>query len=1556
MSDIVKKLSLNKHPSDVPNYSLIQAKNVKLSNDIRRIVNEEGLIENDIIKAAIVKRYGGANWIICGVIPTSDELIIFTCQVDPAASSHYHDVCKIFRYNETYNKCIIVNDQWKWYGGKLRGTYTYNVNNHLIVQLAEDPYDLEEYNDRPAGEQAPNIKVPLKSFDFDDWNIITNKDLGNCIDGQVLFVDERKVNNTVDNDNTSISERFGNRADYVNAIVPQVPVCNVTWQGLINGNAIKGVYSFFIRYKIDCWGNYTQWYSIGTPITVDSIEKNAVSRYNWYFNYKDLDDESGYSMGCVDFYSNTRDFCEFLPKIRFKFDGTYEYLNFQKYQIGIIIKRLDTTKSYRTDDFDRYDPVNGNTVKNIYEYIFNKEKLLDISLNELTLSKYNYYNVKNTINYQNRNYISNYTETNYNISEKEAGLFDNNGYNIADLCKLQGFVYSPYVRIDKNAPEREQYQDHVDIIYDEFCYDTNYIHAGTPAKGKNKLDQAQSWEKVKGYEYGQWRSTVGGWRTGSHLAVPLHEILGIDRNKDITVNNKTGKAYTFVIYQQNGRDAFTWWNKDDCRCIFGEVSGSGFKPIGVTVTVTYDGKSISLNGDLNWISALHPMLDYTTSFDSRLVHRTLVPGEVYSFYLHFIDKYGHSTSGFKIPNKEVPTHEGFRLDAKLSDVFKDYKSDKDPQLNVIRDMYKNNPSKWKDYKLYHFINSAEVHTDINKYGYYRNYKFGYYANTSGDSFHRLPFYSFTGSTDRPQPLVFGVKCELNASIKKYLEDKGYVGYYLSYEKAEPMSRVVGFASETDASEDIDSHPVNHDLDGIPNKEKNKGDYNGRANYYRGNNNICTGGPDGTQISHKHLYVYSDDLNTASKIKVDFNAITFRWGQFDYRGFWQDQGTNKVAEYRANLNLPEYNSMYSPNDKIAYPIDEYEILVGDNTNNRGKGTRVQINNPGIFNRDNAANNAIATIWSMNDNIYTNPNKELVRINNIRLFDQIEDASNYDNTFGAYPGCITFNSTLVFRRTGARWDEQWTTVKGIDGCRYYFLGQGAYNVVSPQRLVQFPCYFHRFFESKQENNKPDQKYFILNIDNQARFNDEKDTKRIAALPNDSLYFHGGPNVLFPGRPVMPIQTLDMYKYIFPDEVIYDKLLMAYNPNMRNITTYNKTIRRSDVIQDESYVNAWRTFQPNGYRIITENKGDIVNLVGIGLFLLAHTEHSMFMFDRSAALQTQDKDVMLSMPDAFDTKYVEVYTSDKGFAGIQDRFASIIGEFGYVFYNNDFHRLFKFDEKQIKYIDEDVRLWLEEADPQSVRFANDKYNNRLMICARYGDHIDTLSYHNDTNTFISLHDYNFKYAYSTKVRNYMNYIDTNKSLIEYDHEYNYGRFNNRLSNDNNSTFLTLYKGNTHYNSFIDVIYNDSYELIKFLEYIRYKVKKITSYLDIGNPDNVSSPVEDEHWSAVGYANKSVPAYSGDILRIFNEYCDSLDMNINITNNPNVYNRYKLPYFELGNWNFNYFRNNIPAHPGEPSDRLRRIYGNQIVLRFVFDNNGNNRIEFETLDCVVSKQRNVR
>ena len=142
--NIQKKLSLNKHPGDCVPYSLVAAKNVKVSNDDRMIVNEEGLEDCKAI-ANSIHEDGINNFKIVGVIPTSTELILFVINVDNNESY-------IYRYNEESSSCYRVNSNWKYNGGKIKGTYTYNVKNHLIIAVAESD---------------ASINVPLKTINID---------------------------------------------------------------------------------------------------------------------------------------------------------------------------------------------------------------------------------------------------------------------------------------------------------------------------------------------------------------------------------------------------------------------------------------------------------------------------------------------------------------------------------------------------------------------------------------------------------------------------------------------------------------------------------------------------------------------------------------------------------------------------------------------------------------------------------------------------------------------------------------------------------------------------------------------------------------------------------------------------------------------------------------------------------------------------------------------------------------------------------------------------------------------------------------------------------------------------------------------------------------------------------------------------------------------------------------------------------------------------------------------------------------------------------------------
>lgn len=412
-----------------------------------------------------------------------------------------------------------------------------------------------------------------------------------------------------------------------------------------------------------------------------------------------------------------------------------------------------------------------------------------------------------------------------------------------------------------------------------------------------------------------------------------------------------------------------------------------------------------------------------------------------------------------------------------------------------------------------------------------------------------------------------------------------------------------------------------------------------------------------------------------------------------------------------------------------------------------------------------------------------------------------------------------------------------------------------------------------------------------------------------------------------------------------------LNAYNPNAvsNQITTYGKFIRRSNVLQSESTANAWRQFPADGYKIISENKGDIINILGIGIYLIAHCEHSMFIFNRDSTLATKDKDVQMYMPDAFDTEYQEVFTSEKGYGGLQDYNAFTCNETGYIFFDKSKRRIYRFDDKQLNDITDGIQSIIDNyvTEDTIIDMGMDKENNRL-ICSFTGENqIITLSYSFITSSWISIHNYSGKY-FNTKTELYL----TNDNALNYVY---------RLGNIKVNTFLDygnctipeskniFYLGDKNVGcAVIDIIFNLEFETIKLLNYICYAIK---------NSSNIN--------------------YSGDKILIFTNSCISSEWDIS-NEERNVPNLTKA-YYEHGKWNFNYFRNLInTVELQEPINRLTGKYnfsimdgeedritisknykasdslinGKYIGIRFIIHET-NSKVSLSNIECYVNKYR---
>ena len=421
--------------------------------------------------------------------------------------------------------------------------------------------------------------------------------------------------------------------------------------------------------------------------------------------------------------------------------------------------------------------------------------------------------------------------------------------------------------------------------------------------------------------------------------------------------------------------------------------------------------------------------------------------------------------------------------------------------------------------------------------------------------------------------------------------------------------------------------------------------------------------------------------------------------------------------------------------------------------------------------------------------------------------------------------------------------------------------------------------------------------------------------------------------------PQYVNDLYKL---DPIYYDytgKLLVNYDETLisNDLEEYINTVRRSDVIQSESIVNSWKYFRPENYKIITENKGAITNITGIGNYLFVHCEHSLFLFDITDSLQTADKNVQLLQPDTFDVAYKEVFTAEKGFGGLQDFTSWICDDFGYVFYDESSRNIYRFDSNQLVPMNDGIDKFIKLYQPNYMFMGNDRFNNRILFNLGFYKSIAgetiidniILSYSTITNSWVSTHSY-------TTADKFINlkdslYIlgrrDGNLTINQFDYvnEKDNPQYNDFsiLHNDYSVLPNTSILNTKNDSSFIDVIFvGDNYNKIKVLDFITYIINK-DSYDD-------------------GYTNLQ--------LEIYTNCCYSGV--IDISQERKKVSEYKKPYYDYERWNFNWFRNILNRFDnGEIVNRLtgkvieydvkvKRGYDNALmtgkyaVIRFIFKN----------------------
>ncbi len=1475
--DLVHKLNLNKHPKDNENLSLVNALNVKLSQDESCITNEESIKEFDFIKKYIINYF--ANEIIPAqefdriitIVPVTNELLIFaTCKAKPEGIF-------IFRYTEDETKTTriynnsgflgnIVNvdpatfeesnieaqdDNYlihrglTYHGGKIKTAFTYNTRNDLILAITE--YGVE------------GVDIPLRIINLGEFGYV------------------------------NIESQFPNDLLSIN---PEIKIPFVTDIEYTHGNTYKGWYYLFYRLKISNYSNdYTQWYPIGYPIYIDDINKNSIIKYIFnrdvsFFEYTNgwemiaPPTKKGFAVGATDNFSNEEDISNETFKIKLDTNkrGTFYY------QIGAICISKSYTKAFKSNDIIT---LNGG----LEEFIFNPKSMNDTSIDELIIDNYNPLNVQNITNYKNRLYISNY---------KEKSANKNIDYNIIDNISLN--LVKSYFN------EKSVVYDISVLTRDEIMVSNQY----TSDKDNSIL---------------------------------LSEYLGIEENSKVTITNDqttyTDSAKYFNIEVESGKWGYA-------KLFYRQYAGLGQVnkiPIGtennpISVISIHDtNKIITYNYKYHAISGGQPYINTKLDFNERKKNSTLIPGEIYNFFIHFVDKYGHATNGYRINNNHIiwktenSNTEIIPYKLTFGDI--DYYAALPIDDNIIYLDYETNEYKMNvdNIKFYenidtnNYILSGEYSNPeylrpllLNK-GFlkkeYSNFKwyqiidsadttnFNVFINSENDRLFKVPLdetfikYIKYSEDIRDEESIKYKHLKYLLKVQNVIIPDGYVGYFISYEKHEPIQRLSGVLTRADFIQQrkiIDENGTEIKINTTNDEKSNT------------------------------MLFYSSQFDIADNYKLDFNLLKINGvNVFDKMDIpnWDYYQRTDGFNYVYDMNKPMINSI---NKTItSYAMPEFNIAPANSSlhNRSGLGTALQIKDSyNLFNTDISDTEITlyyATLLNVTTDIYLNKDKTLIRLSDV--------AYNTEDLIikNGYNGHWTYDGVLVYENSGVMFNDEDKTVRKLTDNDEFYQSHNIYgdtphtyqNDIPFAAYMQFPVCTDIFYESKRFKNKPDTIVFVTHKD------DTDETKNRFAI----------------GSMVTPANTVDLFEN--PQGANNDfnlKFYSNYADWRINVDTFDKTVRRSNIIQDESINISWRKFPIEAYKNIIENKGKITNLVGVGYIFLVHTEHSLFMFDTNNMINAINTNLQISQQDAFEVDYKEIFTSLLGYGGLQDDKSWILDNFGYIYYNNDFNHFYKFDNGKLDIIDADIIQWLNKHKPYNIRFANDKINNRLLIKMNYNINNEVknivLSYNYNTNTFISLHSYYFDEAYNTKTQLYLkcNDIHHDCSLHQFIQDgSSYGKFDNIIETIGKSTIKP---------SKISIIVNPSYLDIKWLEHITYK---LTKFINASEIDYTISPVEGEK-----------QPFSGNLIKVYNNLIDTgeLDITIDNENDKNIFCNYTKPYWDLGNWNFNYLRNNIVNHASKPfTDVYSRLYGNYFIIEFTFNNEDELKVEFEELDCKLIK-----
>ena len=393
----------------------------------------------------------------------------------------------------------------------------------------------------------------------------------------------------------------------------------------------------------------------------------------------------------------------------------------------------------------------------------------------------------------------------------------------------------------------------------------------------------------------------------------------------------------------------------------------------------------------------------------------------------------------------------------------------------------------------------------------------------------------------------------------------------------------------------------------------------------------------------------------------------------------------------------------------------------------------------------------------------------------------------------------------------------------------------------------------------------------------------------------------------------------------------------------TQFDNTVRVSNVLSDETFNNSVYTFAPNDYYNVPTNRGIIVKLIAISTYIYVHTTGALYRFDGSETITSNDKTIQLKESEPFVNGITAILDSQYGYAGLTDKHSAVATFSDYYFYDSVSNHIFGFaGQGGIKIIDTSIWELLKYYKPTTCNVISDEINNRIMFDFGFTDDEDShnfcISYNTLTNTFVSLHDLSLNNAFNSR-RNCYSYKNNLVSLFgsNTDMTEHYG--DDAKADCYIKNYCTTSK-RTDTGYVVDVVlFPDSgVNVINNIHYIARLLKTFADKLH-----NYIRPI--------GYDR------TNPVNNLF-VWSDSAESNVvDSDNDASVLNSYKGFSYDKGQWTVNYLRNILNAdniynypdnyqvdkkddkdnvtqvHRSLISDQNSLVYGRYFVISLMFN-----------------------